>query len=215
MRTFARRLRDFCYSFLAIRVAERIRRAAEAAEPGTFFHARDLEGSRPAVETALHRLAASGTLVRARKGLYWKGWNSRFGSGRPHPAEVALQVTGEAGVGPTGWTASNALGLSTQVPVIQDLVVTGRVPVPPRGIRLHSRANLARLELNFHEIGLLEVLRDWPYQVEVSWSGLVRRVREMRDEGLVDIERVQRCASREPPAARRLVAALVEEATRG
>jgi hypothetical protein len=187
----------------------RIRKRVESATPGTFFRSSDFTGSTSAVETAMSRLASAGVLKRVHRGLYWKGVHSRFGSGRPPALALAAEVAGRKGVGPAGWTASHVLGLSTQVPPSAELTVVGRhAPRAPEGTRFHTRANLDRLALRFHEIALLEVLRDWPATADSDWTRLVAVVEELESKGLVDVERVARTVRGEPPKVRRLVAYL-------
>ena len=85
--------------------AEMIRRQVQEVPAGTFIRPAELPGTRPAVLTALSRLHADGELVRVRNGLYWKGLQSRFGSGRPNLLDAAVAVAG-TGAGPTGWSAA-------------------------------------------------------------------------------------------------------------
>jgi hypothetical protein len=189
--------------------SRRIHEHVEAAAPGTFFRSGDFPGSTSAVETAMSRLASAGVLKRVHRGLYWKGVRSRFGHGRPPTLAVGMELAGGRGVGPAGWTASHVLGLTTQVPPTTELTVVGRsAPRAPEGIRFHTRANLDRLGLRFHEIALLEVLRDWPATAETDWAQLLAVVRELESKGLVDLERLQRSVRSEPPQARGLVASL-------
>jgi hypothetical protein len=186
-----------------------IRKRVESADPGTFFRTSDFEGSTTAVETAMSRLTRTGLLRRVHRGLYWKGVSSRFGTGQPPALAVGVELAGRRGVGPAGWTASHVLGLTTQVPPTTELSVTGRhAPSAPEGIRFHTRSNLDRLDLRFHEIALLEVLRDWPTTTESDWPGLLAVVRELESKGLVDVERLKRSVRGEPPHARNLASSL-------
>jgi len=178
-------------------VAEAIRTKVEKAEPGAFFTASDFPGSRRAVESALSRLAAHDRLMRVRHGVYWKGVNSRFGMGRPKPEEVAVHVAGGRGVGPTGWTASNALGLSTQVPPVPELVAVGIPPTGVPDIVFHSRWNFARIDLNYLEIAVLELLRNWPNYVEANWSESVEKITQLHEDRAINLHRVFSVASRE------------------
>lgn len=189
--------------------ANRVRKRVEAAKPGTFLWVSEFHGSAAAIETAFSRLAAEGKLTRVRKGLYWKGVESRFGKGRPDPIEAALEVAGRKGVGPAGWTASHALGLSTQVPATLELAVAGKPRTSPNGVLFHSRSNLERLNLGYHEIAVLEVLRDWPHRSDVDWSALIDSVRNLERKGLLNSKRLSKHSRREPPKVRDLVSKLV------
>lgn len=178
-------------------VSGMIRNKVERGRAGSFFRVSDYDGPRRAVESALSRLALAGDLVRVRRGLYWKGANSRFGAGRPRAKEVALQIADHRGTGPCGWSASHVLGLSTQVPPKLDLAVVGPPPSSIPGVRFHSRRNLERLKLNYLEVALLECLRDWPRSVEADWSALVERTVELTSEGKIRLDRVLSAAAGE------------------
>lgn len=184
-------------------VAEVVRTKVSKAKPGVLFTVDEFEGPRGPVETALSRLEDRGELRRVRKGLYFKGVRSRFGSGRPRVEDVVYKVCGTKGVGPTGWTASRVLGLSTQVPASHEFAVLGTPPTNIPGVRFRSRKNLARIDLNPFEIAVLETLRAWPAYGEASWVELVKRVAELRDEGAVKPERLAKVAAREHSPALR------------
>jgi hypothetical protein len=191
-------------------VAESVRAVVAEAPAGSFIRSADVPGSRAAVNTAMSRMAGAGELVRVHHGLYWKGVQSRFGPGRPGVVDVAIAVVGPAGAGPSGWSAAQALGLSTQVPAEPEVAVAG--PVPSfAGVRFHRRNNLARRDLGFWEIALLEALRSYPAYAEVSMAELAGRVRTLAAEGKVRFARLETAARREhSPALRRNLAAVRE-----
>lgn len=118
----------------------------------------------------MSRLAAEGVVVRVRKGLYWKGPRTRVGMPLPRPLEVAMEVAGP-GSGPAGVSAAHRLGLTTQVPAIEQVAVPGRVPSAVAGVRFVSRSIERRFAgLRPVEIALIEVLRDGPAIVEQPWA---------------------------------------------
>ena len=136
-----------------------IRAAVETSPPGTFFRPGDFDAPRAAVDSALSRLCGRRSdLVRVGRGLYWKGVPSRYGPGLPHVVDVAHAAAGNRGVGPSGWTAAHALNLTTQVPATQELTVVGPVPTRVKGVTFHRRSNLARVDLSYLDLALLEVL---------------------------------------------------------
>ena len=101
------------------------------------------------------------------------------------------------GAGPAGWTASNLLGLSTQVPPTPSIAVVGR---PPSGLdrtRFTRRSNVRRCDLKPTEIAVLEVLRDYPAHVEVPWPKVVDRIRELAANGHVDLQKLTEVAATE------------------
>jgi len=75
--------------------------------------------SRAAIDQALSRLCRSGELLRAGRGVYVRPVVSRFGVRAPAPEpviEALAEARGET-MAPSGASAANALGLTTQVPV--------------------------------------------------------------------------------------------------
>lgn len=171
-------------------VAAEIRNRVARAHAGTFFRPRDFDGSRSAVDNALSKLAREGKLVRPRNGIYWKPPRSKFGPVLPPSHEVARALGNRRGVGPTGWAAANALGLSTQIPTTTELAIVGPAPTGIPRVRFHTRTNLERCRLNDMEIALLEILRSWPRFVEVDWESLAQRVRTLHSSGAIDADRV-------------------------
>jgi Family of unknown function (DUF6088) len=94
-------------------------------------------GGRAAVDQALSRLARTGELLRADRGVYVLPVQGKFGTRAPEVAKVVQEWAsqrGETVVG-NGATAANALGLTTQVPVRQVFLTSGR----SRKLRLGSQ----------------------------------------------------------------------------
>ncbi len=171
----------------------------DKAPQGSFLSPGDLGiPSGAAAYMAWSRAARSRTdLVRIARGLYWKGAPTRFGLGRPNSIDVAIWRAGSRGVGPTGWLASNHLGLSTQVPAEPRLTTVSRPPKAVAGVSYSQRANLDRIDLSYSEIALLEVLRSYPDYVEVTWTKLVDRVRQLQSDGVINIRTCTRVATSE------------------
>jgi len=194
---------------VTVSIADGIRASVEAATVGTFIRSADVPGPRAAVNTALSRLAGAGDLVRVRNGLYWKGVKSRFGAGRPGLLDAAIAVAGTDGAGPSGWSATHALGLSTQLPATPEVAVAGSVP-SFEGVRFRKRNNLARRNLGFWEIALLEALRSYPAYAEVGLDELATRVCSLSAEGKVRFPYLETAArSERSPALRRNLAAVI------
>ncbi len=181
------------------------------APVGSFFRAVDLPGSRAGVNTALSRLRASGDLVSVDRGLYWKGVKSRFGAGHPSMVDRAIARAGSVGVGPSGWAASQALGLSTQFPAEPEVAVISAPPAM-HGVRFHKRNNLARAELKPLEIAVLEVLRTYPAFVEVDEEALKEKLSALNKASRVDLEKVGRVALSEKSTNLRRYLGLVKSA---
>lgn len=85
-------------------------------------------GKRAAIDQALSRLAASNRLMRVGRGMYLKPEKTRFGLRPPSTQNVIRGIEecqGETVV-PHGAAEANALGLTTQVPVREIFLTSGR-----------------------------------------------------------------------------------------
>lgn len=191
-------------------VAAAVRQEIDAARVGDWFTVQDVaerHGRRHAVELALTRAAHRGDLVPVKRGLYWKGRKTRFGTTAPDVLDAALAAARAAGfstgVGPAGWTASHVLGLSTQIPALVHVAVPGRPPEPPQGAKFHQRATAGRAGLGVLDVALLEVLRTFPHMVQSDWADVVRRVERLARESRVDVPAVLAAAQRERHPAMR------------
>jgi len=176
--------------------AEAARRRVRHAPTGTFFRTSDFDGPRPAVLTALSRLHSDGELVRVRNGLYWKGVSSRFGKGRPDRSAAAIALAKGRGVGPTAWSATQVLGLSTQVPPIAELAVIGPAP-KMEGVRFHTRNNTARRDLSYLEIAVLETLREFPRYAEANLLELAKKIDALELINRISLKKVKKVATSE------------------
>ena len=85
-------------------------------------------GSRAAVDQALSRFARRGDLLRAGRGLYLLPVNNRFGSRAPSVRKTIEALASQRGerIASSGAMAANALGLTTQVPVMPVFLTSGR-----------------------------------------------------------------------------------------
>ena len=159
---------------------------------------RDVDGSRSAVESAFSRMAASGDILRIRKGLYWKGATTSLGVSPPSVEEVALQLGGP-GSGPAGVAAARWLGLTTQVPATYLAAVPARAPTPWPGVRFTQRP-IDRLvhSLTPSEVAVLEVLRAGPAVVETAWEELPDVIARLAASGTVRLDALDESAATEP-----------------
>lgn len=92
--------------------------------PKEFLHL----GMRANVDQALSRLAKRGELLRVGRGMYTRPVKTRFGNRPPSSRSVSKAIsqrTGETIVS-SGAVAANALGLSTQIPMREVLLTSGR-----------------------------------------------------------------------------------------
>lgn len=111
-------------------LSEQILERARTLPEGAPLRAKELLhlGTRVAIDQALSRLVKSGQLLRAGRGLYVRPVETRFGSRPPSVPKIieALGVAkGETFVS-SGAAAANSLGLTTQVPVKEVYLTSGR-----------------------------------------------------------------------------------------
>ena len=161
--------------------AQQVRRQVEAVPARAFISTGKVQGPRHAVECELSRLAGSGEVIRVRRGLYWKGPRTRHGMPLPRPDEAAMAVAGP-GAGPARLSAAAHLGLTTQVPAVHVIAVAGRTPTAPAGCRFVSRSIERRIRgLRPTEVAVIEVLREGPSLLEVSWAAFAAAVIRLAD----------------------------------
>lgn len=85
-------------------------------------------GNRAALDQALSRLVRRGKLLRAGRGVYVAPVSSRFGNRAPAAQKVVEELSVRRGetIVPSGASAANALGLTTQVPTRTVYLTSGR-----------------------------------------------------------------------------------------
>ena len=155
--------------------SEAIRRWVADLPPYTLFRLRDVPDPSPGLAAnVLHHLAAEKTVVeRVAQGCYVRTGDYPFWN---YPA-VAIAIGGP-GSGFGGRTAVRKFGWVWQAPCLEQIAVVGRAPrVAVRGCRFVSRANRARLDLNWAEITLLEAFRSAPF-LEFTWEEALARFRK-------------------------------------
>ncbi len=193
---------------------------ARIANADGFWRPEDFDdlGNPNAVDQALADLHTSGELRRIRRGLYWRGRRTAFGMSRPSNADILEQITGLTdGIGPSGYSAALALGLSTQVPRDETFALPIRTPTGlPEGMKVVSRsARRGRLEAQLlpQEVAWLEIAGSW--RDHVSDQGEAEdRFRATIDSEAIRPDRIAAAARTEPAAIRRTIASLLRSAGR-
>lgn len=177
--------------------------------PGRLFTFEDFDDlPASAVAPALSRLAARGEIRRARKGVYYAPKMTTLGEVPPDP--VVLGATVSRGRShPAGLSASNLLGLTTQVPARVELAVEDKRPTSVRGIEFKPRMGTNRRDLHPREAALLEVLRDLHHLSDLPPVATKRRLLGVLRGGETR-SRILRAAIHEPPRVRAMVGALAE-----
>jgi hypothetical protein len=168
----------------------------------------DLSAS--AVAMALSRMAREGALQRVGKGLYYRPRPTAFGSSIPAVGTVA-RLTLRTALHPSGLSAANALGLSTQNPTRGEYATPAAGP--PRALQgevVHTGRPAGRVGLSTEEGAILETLRDRARNSDLSPAKTIARLRVLLEvEGR--FTRLARAALQEPPRVRAMLGALGEE----
>jgi hypothetical protein len=166
----------------------------------------DFEGSSNAVQAELRRLVQAGELEHVRRGVYWRGHQSRFGLAGARQGEALRGLIGDKeAVGAAGWYATNLLGLSTQISPVEVLSLTRRPPTGFGDLRLIDRSRrVGRRDsrLNDLEVTFLEALEGWDRFVELSGDQALRRFSELLDNEQVRADRLVAATRTEPAVVR-------------
>ncbi len=169
-----------------------IRKAPE----NSFIHVGNLPGSPMAARKAASRAALAGQLIQVRKGLYFRGAASQYGMTGPDIKTVALEVLGEIGVGPAGYSAARVWEATSQLPAVLHLATlfpTAKI----NGVVQTKRSNRHRTKLNYREIALLELLRDPDAYIEIEWLEFVERVRRSFLAGEINLDQFREAVAGE------------------
>jgi hypothetical protein len=156
----------------------------------SFVHVDRLPGSSTAARKAASRAVKDGLLLPVRRGLYYRGRRTRYGVTAPRADEIARAVLGTRGIGPAGYSAARAWGVTTQIPPVWH-VATLRTVDPIDGVVQHERRNLARADLNEKEIALLELLRSPEVYAEAGWDALADNVSAALQAGEISADRLR------------------------
>lgn len=143
--------------------------------------------SRSAVGAALRRLIAKGEILQVSRGVYaYPKQHAELGTLFPSQDQIAKAVARATGdrIWPTGASAANALGLTTQVPARPWYVTTGK----PRKIRVGDRC-----VIELHSAKLPKTLTHYmAYMVLQALDNLGPRI--------VDQSMIDKCAKYLKPA---------------
>lgn len=145
------------------RLTTQIINAIRQTPEGTLLRATALLhlGSRAAIDQALSRLVKRSVLMRVGRGLYVLPVETRFGNLAPLTQALMEQLgeqTGEIIVS-SGAAAANRLGLTTQVPVQEIYLTSGRSRAMRLGNRVVQLRHAKKWELSFARRAAGEALR--------------------------------------------------------
>jgi hypothetical protein len=188
----------------------------KAKSPGnSLLRAEDLKGAtRAAASKALARLAKQGLLTRVGKGLYFAPKDTLIGKSKPSETSIALKRL-EGKTRPTGASAANILGLSTQMPARPQLIAyTSNPPKNAGSARIKLRRTSSSNPLPALEGALLEFIRARGATAETSSGESFLRLRDLLTHQLSAsrLRGLREAALAEPPRVRAILGALLEYA---
>ena len=163
-----------------------------------------------AVAQALSRLTMQGVLERLSKGTYYRPRKTAFGPSRPNPTNV--RKLADKKLFPSGTTAANLLGFTTQVAKHNEMATTA-ASLPRKlvgeNVKVHTRRPAAWSKLNETEAALLDFLRNGGGASELSPEETVKKTLLLLSEQNT-FNRLTSVAATEPPRVRALLGALGE-----
>jgi hypothetical protein len=172
---------------------------------------RDLSSG--AVAQALSRLARQGMIERLSKGIYYRPRHTAFGKSLPNPSAVQALAARHKTMFPSGISAANLLGFSSQTAKQRELA-TSDSSLPRKLIGedtvVHARRPKAWAGLSASDAALLDFLRRGGETSELSPEETIRKVLALlSEEGR--LERLLKIAVTEPPRVRAILGALGEQ----
>lgn len=189
------------------------------ARPGTLIRAEDLRGATPsAASRALSRLAREGKIQHIRKGVYYLPKQTLLGESHPSDAAVLREVLRDK-ARPTGITAANLLGLSTQISALPELAAyTSALPKETHSARIHRRPRSRATSLPAQDSALLEFLRNRGKFGELEAGETIAHLHKLlRPDSAGSagarsprLRRLRDAALNEPPRVRAMLGALMQ-----
>lgn len=176
-----------------------------------FWRHSDFAGLPPsAVAAALSRQYRAGELQRVGKGVYYRSQPTSFGPSMPASSGITAATT-RAPIHPSGLTAANVLGLSTQNPGRAEYATTAAAR--PRALQdaiVHTGRSPQRAHLSAEEGAILETLRDRADSSDLSPEETAARLLQLASaDGR--FHRLARAGLSEPPRVRAMLGALGQE----
>jgi|LSQX01.1.fsa_nt_gb hypothetical protein len=194
-----------------ISVASAVRQAVMGSSDRIWTYADFADLEMGAVSQALSRLSREGLIKRVRKGVYYRPKQTVLGESKASPAAVSARLL-STGARPTGLTAANALGLTTQNPARPSYAVSkSNAPTNLPGVKVRVRRPVLNGDIQAREAAILEFLRDRGQTSDLSPEEIVTRLLQILSDDAV-FSRVAEAALNEPPRVRAMLGALGQEA---
>ena len=166
-----------------------------------------------AVAQTLSRLSRQGFIQRLGKGLYYRSRQTAFGESKPNRSHLRSLPIRRKGVFPSGISAANLLGFTTQNPGRIEVSTDG--PSLPRMIVgkdtvIHTRRPESWRQLSQEDAAFLDFLRNHGANSELSPEGTASRLLMLANEK-GRLSRLLKIADAEPPRVRAMLGAIAEQ----
>jgi len=195
------------------KLAENVLKYAAGLPEGKPMAAKELLhlGSRAAVDQALSRLVRRGALLRVGRGLYVRPIESRFGSRAPSAAKTVESLAAQRGetIVVHGALAANALGLTTQVPVREIYLTSGRSRQLQVGSQVVELRHAPAWQLILPGRGAGDVVRALAWLGPEKAGGAIRELKHKLPTA--ELEEIASTRSRLPTWMAQEVSALVSK----
>lgn len=195
-------------------LSQSIQRAAAKSNDRLITPANIRASTPAAAARALARLASSGKLVRAARGIYYAPAQTALGQTTP-PQLAVLKRRFQGRYRPVKSTAANLLGLSTQIPAKPEIVLYATaMPTPAPNAKIRLRRGSQPLPLTELEGAFLELLRERAAYAEASPDHIISALLNMLKAEPQGFSTTSVCTAvlSEPPRVRALLGALLQEA---
>jgi hypothetical protein len=164
-----------------------------------------------ALAQSLSRLAKQGKIQRLSKGVYFRARETTFGKSTPNPSN--LRNLAARGVFPSGISAANMLGFTTQN-ARRNEVATSAMSLPRKLVGkdtiIHTHRPEAWSSLAPPDAALLDLIRRRASASELSLDETARRtVNLFKEAGR--FERLLKVMPSEPPRVRAIIGAIAQE----
>jgi hypothetical protein len=166
-----------------------------------------------AIAQALSRLTHKGAIERLSKGVYYRSRTTTLGKSLPNPAAMRKLASKDKTVFPSGISAANLLGFTTQT-ARRGEVATSALSLPRKLLGpdtvIHTRRPEAWAGLSDEDAALLDFLRRAGNTTELPSEQTIHRTLSLLSEK-GRFRRLAKIAASEPPRARALMGALGEQ----
>lgn len=195
-------------------LAQGVLKHATQVPEGTPLAAKELLhlGTRAAVDQTLSRLVRRGALIRVGRGLYVRPVESRFGRRAPSAIKTVEGLATQRGetIAVHGAVAANALGLTTQVPVREIYLTSGRSRRLKIGSQIVELRHAPSWQLVLPGRGAGDVVRALAWLGPERASGVIQKLKPRLPP--TELEEIASTRSRLPSWMAKEVSALVSNA---